>query len=219
MSLGKFLHLTLGFQRDKYFADLIGKIQANQTVADVDFDAIYPAELRKFTRLHFSPIEISRHVAMFLTEEKPQAKILDIGSGAGKFCLIGSKCTAGHFVGIERRASLHVIAEQIAEFYSFQNVEFILDNITQHSLKPYDAFYIFNSFYENISFDENITDEVSLQQPNYDTFSAYVKQELEKMPIGTRLATYFCSKSIAPDSYELQQNTFNENLKLWIKKQ
>jgi Methyltransferase domain len=217
MSVVNYIQRVLGLHSEKYFAGLFENIKAKKTVADVDFDAIFPDDIQKFTRLHFSPIEVSKHVAKFLTQKKSNAKILDIGSGAGKFCMVGSLFTDGHFTGVEQRESLHVIANEIAETHFLQKVEFILENIVNIPFGDFDGFYIFNSFYENVSFDDNITDEINLSQPNYDTYSAYVKQELDKMPVGTRLATYFCSRSIAPDSYKLIEDTFNENLNFWEK--
>jgi SAM-dependent methyltransferase len=217
MSLLKFLHRSFGYGTASYFTSLFENIKANITVIDSDFDAIFPNDLQKFTRLHFSPIEVSKYAAYFLTENKKGAKILDIGSGAGKFCFIGSLVTDGHFVGVEQRESLHNIATEISDTYHLQGVELLLENILNIPFDSFDGFYIFNSFYENLSFDENITDEINLKQPNYDTYSAYVKQELDKMPVGTRLVTYFCSRSIAPDSYKLIEDTFNENLNFWEK--
>jgi hypothetical protein len=217
MLLLKLLHRTFGYKSKNYFTMLFENIKSDLTVIDSDFDVIFPKDIQKFTRLHFSPIEVSKYVARFLTANKSNARILDIGSGAGKFCFIGSLTTQGFFVGIEQRESLHYIANDIAETYAIANTDFILDNVINLSFTDFEGFYIFNSFYENVSFDENITDEVNLKQPNYDTYSAYVKEELDKMPIGTRLATYFCSKSIAPDSYIQIEDTFNKNLKLWEK--
>jgi Protein-L-isoaspartate(D-aspartate) O-methyltransferase (PCMT) len=219
MSLLKFLHRSFGYGTESYFTSLFENIKSNITVIDGDFDAIFPYVLQKFTRLHFSPIEVSKYAANFLTENKKGAKILDIGSGAGKFCFVGSLVTDGYFVGVEQRESLHTIANEIVETYHLQGVEFLFDNIINIPFDSFDGFYIFNSFYENVSFDDNITDEVNLKQPNYDAYSTYVKEQLDKMPVGTRLATYFCSRSIAPDSYVQVENTLNENLKLWEKEQ
>jgi Methyltransferase domain len=219
MSLINSIQRVFGFKSEKYYSQLLNNIKTNIAVPDSDFDAIFPDDIQKFTRLHFSPIEVSKHVAKFLTQKKPNAKILDIGSGAGKFCMVGSLFTDGHFTGVEQRESLHVIANEIAETHFLQKVEFILENILNIPFGDFDGFYIFNSFYENVSFDDNITDEINLSQPNYDAYSTYVKDELDNMPIGTRLATYFCSRSVAPDSYELVDDTFNENLNLWIKTQ
>jgi SAM-dependent methyltransferase len=196
---------------------LFQDIKLGLTVADAYFDEIFPEEVEKFARLHFTPIEIAKHVSKYLTETKLGAKVLDIGSGAGKFCMVGSVVTDGFFVGIEQRESLVIAANKIANNNSLFNTEFIYGNIVNVPFKDFDAFYIFNSFYENVSFDENLTDEVSLKQPNYDNYSNFVKQQLDNMPIGTRLATYFCSRSIAPDSYEQVDDTFNNNLKLWHK--
>ncbi|MBK9736331.1 MAG: hypothetical protein IPO92_15780 [Saprospiraceae bacterium] len=49
----------------------------------------------------FTPVDVSILAARYLATNE-DSKILDIGSGAGKFCLIGSACSEGTFTGVEQ---------------------------------------------------------------------------------------------------------------------
>src|ERR1700693_5043534 len=53
------------------------------------FCQLYPLTVQKLDKLHWSPLTIIWEAVKFLAKEK-DAKILDIGSGAGKFCLAGA---------------------------------------------------------------------------------------------------------------------------------
>ena len=100
------------------------KLTIGSAVYD-DFDGIYPEEVRPMAFTHFTPIEIAIRAAKFLVQ-KSGTKVLDIGSGAGKFCMIGSVCTNGHFTGVEQRGNLHLLAEQIFKKYQLKRKYFFL---------------------------------------------------------------------------------------------
>ncbi len=144
-------------------------------------------------------------------------KVLDIGAGAGKFCMIGSASTSGNFTGVEYRKSLYDLAIEIKKKYKLRNSSFLNKNIVNIDFKKFEAFYFFNSFYENVAPFERVTTEKEPSDNLYYEYSSYVKQELERMPIGTRLATYHSGSSITPSSYTLINSEFEEKLKLWEK--
>ena len=156
-------------------------------------------------------------VAAFYLAEKSGVKILDIGAGAGKFCMIGSACTEGYFVGVEQRESLCLAARDISEKYHLTNVEFIHSNIMDVSFKEFDGFYFFNSFYENISILPSIDTEFELKRELYYEYSSYVKAQLDDMPIGTKLVTFHSFLKEIPDSYAVMFSNFDEKLKFWEK--
>ena len=71
-------------------------IEKGISIEDDEFDEIYPEEIRPMAFTHFTPVEMAIKAAKYLVQ-KSGTKVLDIGSGAGKFCMIGSACTDGHF--------------------------------------------------------------------------------------------------------------------------
>jgi Methyltransferase domain len=192
------------------------KIQANVELTDSDFNQIFTKKARDIAEIHFTPIKIAKLAATYLAAEKG-LKILDVGAGTGKFCLVGATCTEGYFVGVEQRKSFHNQACRIAKKYQINNTEFICANITDISFKDFDAFYIFNPFYENISRIGKIDNDVELKPEFYLDYSEYVKNQLSLMPMGTKLVTYFSFMKEIPESYELQAATYDNKLKFWEK--
>jgi SAM-dependent methyltransferase len=192
------------------------KIKSNKKVKDNVFDAIYSNGLKEVAEIHFSPIEVVKKAAQYLVKKKGD-RILDIGSGAGKFCMIGSVFTDGFFTGVEQRKHLHELAKSIFETHNLSNVVFIHANIMDISFTDFDGFYCFNPFYENINPSGKMDDLIELKRTLYDDYSSYVKAQLESKPLGTKLVTYFSYLTEIPDSYRLQFSDFEGKLKMWEK--
>jgi Methyltransferase domain len=192
------------------------KIKSNKKVKDNVFDALFSNELKEVAEIHFSPIAVAQKAAQYLVQKKGD-RILDIGSGAGKFCMIGSVLTEGFFTGVEQRKHLHDLAISISETHNLSNLTFLNANITDISFQNFDGFYSFNPFYENINPIGKMDDLVELKRELYDDYSLYVKMQLDLKPIGTKLVTYFSYLTEIPDSYRLQFSDFEGKLKMWEK--
>ena len=195
---------------------IFDSIKSDIEVLDKDFNLIYPKYIQKVADIHFSPVKIAKLAAFYLMD-KDGTKILDIGSGAGKFCMIGSACTEGVFVGIEQRTKLSKLAQKLSKRYNLTNITFINANIKDVSFKDFDAFYMFNSFYENISVMGAIDNTIDLNRELYKEYSTYVREQLDTLPVGTRLVTYYSFLTEIPDSYEVQFAIIDEKLKMWEK--
>jgi len=191
-------------------------LKSGVNVNDDDFNTIYPPPIRVAAEFHFTPVDVAKFAAQVLVN-RPGMRVLDIGSGAGKFCMIGATCTNGHFTGVEQRETLCQLSNQLAEGYMLSNVSFVHSNITDIGFDGFDAFYFFNSFYENINRDNPIDSSVKLDRRRYDEYSLCVRQKLDAMPLGTRLATYFSYLDEVPGSYMVRMTYFNGYLKLWEK--
>ena len=191
-------------------------IHSNVTVDDELFNALYTQRIEAIADIHFTPIEVAKVAAQYLAD-RVGIRVLDIGSGAGKFCMVGAVTTEGNFTGIELRVDLHDSSAQIALAYQLTNLEFIHSNITDIAFGAYEAFYCFNSFYENISATGHIDETIELTREHYESYSAYVCEQLDTMPIGTKLVTYFSHLREVPDSYSVQHTDFENKLKMWKK--
>lgn len=191
-------------------------LESDLEVEDKDFDLIYPSKIKAVAATHFTPVKVSKIAAFYLADRKG-VKVLDIGAGAGKFCMIGSACTDGYFTGIEQRKTLWQVARRISKRYNLTNVKFINANIIDISFKDFDAFYFFNAFYENISILGKINDEIELSRELYEKYSDYVKEQLDLKPIGTKLVTYYSFLNEVPDSYKVQFSALDDKLKFWQK--
>lgn len=191
-------------------------LKLNLEVADEEFNAIYPEWVRTLARRHWTPIEVSIKVAEFLVD-KPETKVLDIGSGPGKFCMVGATYTKGHFTGVEQRYGLVDLSKKLARAYRIQNIDFIHANITSIKFKEYDAFYFYNSFHENIDLTAKIDDTVNSNTELYNLYHQYVYEQLSLAPVGTRLATYWSAKKEIPSSYQVKYSFRDGLLLFWEK--
>jgi hypothetical protein len=93
----------------------------------------------------------------------------------------------------------------------------IYENIREIKFEAFDAIYFFNAFYENIVQSAPIDNSVELDKMLYVAYSWYMRKQLDAMPVGTRLATYFSYLDEVPDSYEIQCVDFDNKLKMWVK--
>ena len=107
--------------------------QDPRSVEDEKFDQIYPARIRKLSPLQWTPVRVATEAAKLLVTA-PGTRVLDIGCGPGKFCLVGAALTHGHFTGIEQRADLATAARKAAATLQVANVEIIHGNVMEIAL-------------------------------------------------------------------------------------
>ncbi|MEO6548802.1 MAG: methyltransferase domain-containing protein [Ferruginibacter sp.] len=184
---------------------------------DDQFDLLYPASMQSLARDHWTPLEVIRKAAAFLAADK-NVKILDIGSGVGKFCLGAAHFMPhAYYTGIEQRLSLVEYAENTRINLDFENIEFIHGNFTQLDFGNYDHFYFFNSFYENFGFTEKIDNNVDHSHKLYQYYTQHLMKQLELKPVGTRLATFHSLEDEIPKDFLTVGSEVDNHLKFWIK--
>lgn len=150
---------------------LAERIAAGEAL-DTEFDALLPSAARHLSRQFWTPLGVGYQVAEWL-ELGGARSLLDVGSGVGKLCACvalrsaRSGRTPGLCVaGIEQRASLVAIAEQVAHDLEIQ-VNFTTARITDTQyatprdsrdgqagkvqLAAADAYYLYNPFGENLT--------------------------------------------------------------------
>lgn len=185
--------------------------------SDDAFNSLYPLYIKELAPLHWTPIEVAKKAAAFLAAS-PGDKILDIGSGPGKFCLSGAyHHPEAFFYGIEQRNDLVYCAAITKEMLGLNNVTFINGNLLHLDFSQFDHFYFFNSFYENLPGTDKIDNKLDYSRHLYNEYNRFLYDQLEKMPAGTRLVTYHNSEEEAPKGYHLAASTNGHLLKYWIK--
>lgn len=185
---------------------------------DVAFDWLYPERIQLLSKRHWTPMKVAKKAARFLAK-KPGAKILDIGSGVGKFALIGAHCFPdAFFYGVEQRSELHHYALAAKEYTKTNNADFIHGNFTQIDLAEYDHFYFYNAFFENLDSHGRIDHQMEYSTSLYTYYSRYLYKELDAKPSGTRLATFHSLEDEIPPSYQMVDVSADFMLKAWIKK-
>jgi len=184
---------------------------------DISFDHLYPEHIKRLSQLHWTPVDIAKKAAFFLAV--PNSKVLDIGSGVGKFCITAAAhFPQTQFIGIEQRKELFHYAEIAKEEIILDNVSFIHGNLTNLNYADYDHFYFYNSFYENIEPGSRIDYAVRTSFELYERYSRFVYAMLDAKKTGTRLVTYHAREIQIPISYTLIDNSYNKQLKMWIRK-
>ena len=185
-------------------------------LTEIGFTTLLSLNLKQASQLYFTPIDIAQTAAEWLTANN-ELKVLDIGSGLGKFCIAGARFSDKHFYGVEHRNSLVELANKLANYYETENVTFLNTNILEIDFSEYDSFYFFNSFYENLETEQRLNDEVELTEDLYQSYLEYTEKQLDGLKVGTRLVTYFGNNFEVPNSYQRVRDVFDGALKLWIK--
>lgn len=183
---------------------------------DLEFDQNYSEPVRRLSAIHWSPVDVCRMAAQLLVKG-PATRVLDIGCGPGKFCMIGAMTTEGHFTGIEQRKRLVRAARSLLSKHAVKNAEIFHGNITGVDFRAFDAFYLFNPFEENILPDLRIDHGVELGSELYSEYTRHVRLELSRMPVATRIVTYCGDCTEIPECYLPEETAFGDKLILWVK--
>lgn len=184
---------------------------------DETFHQLYSTEIAALASRHWTPIAIAKEAASFLAVGR-QPRILDIGSGVGKFCMVGAKYhPEAFFAGIEQRPQLTKIAQQISQELQLTNTTFFTGDFSEIDFSDFQHFYFYNAFYENL-IDNDSIDQTIVQTPElFNLYNRKLYKLFKKLPSGTRIASFHSSDNEMPNDYEVVGVGSNEDLKFWIK--
>ncbi len=185
--------------------------------SDEQLHLVYPKAIQLLAARHWTPLNISQMVVEFLAPHK-DVKVLDIGSGAGKFCLAGGYYKQhASFYGIEQRKDLVAHAEIARNILGLNNVHFIRGNLTELDFKQFDSFYFYNSFYENLMDTDKIDNKIKCTPALYNYYNRKLYEKLDALETGTRLATFHSLEDHIPPTYQMVEVWVGSLLKFWIK--
>lgn len=187
---------------------------------DAAFDELLPLSLQAKSSLHFTPVDVARHAARLLAPV-PGMAVLDVGAGAGKFCLAAALAMPGvQFVGVEWRPHLVRIATRIAAASRQSNVRFVAGDAFALDWSGYDAFYFYNPFAEQL-FDPGLALDrtIALDAANFVRYATAVRQRLAQARLGTRVVTYHGFGAPLPPGYKRMRSDLigTDRVELWIK--
>ncbi len=189
----------------------------NYLSGDDEFNELYPFSIQVHSRRHWTPIHIIKLACSFLGE--PGSRILDIGSGVGKFCLVGAHLhPEAQFTGIEQRNNLVRHAQRAQKTLNLKNVDFIQGNFTHLDMGKYDHFYFYNSFFENLDSFDRIDSTVDYSEELYQFYVAHLSKQLSQRPPGTKIVTYHSLQEEIPRSYQLVESFEDGDLNFWQKR-
>lgn len=199
---------------------LLRQLRKRVNVSDLEFDRIFPAWARRLSERHWTPVDVARRAAYLLCPDR-NARILDVGAGVGKFCILGSLVTRATFLGVEQRTTFVQTACEVANQVGATQAQFLHGNACDVDWRPFDGIYLFNPFYEHISTMAGDLDiDPILRSP--DSFYGYIAMTLDKLAEtadGTRVALYHGFGGVLPDSFHLVhcERIGTSNLELYIK--
>jgi SAM-dependent methyltransferase len=189
-----------------------------RVVDDDAFDAIYSGAVRARSSQYWTPVAVARRAAAILTS-KGAHRVLDVGSGPGKFCFVGALTTAAHFTGVEHRGHLVEIARRVASQWYVPRVSFVHGDIQSIDWSAFDGYYFFNPFAENYFGEDRLDASVELSPERFERDLAFVVAALDRAPLGTPVVLYHGLGRAMPPGYDLWRTepAGTDVLELWMR--
>ena len=187
--------------------------------SDVEFDSAYDKQIRELSRQHWTPVRVAARVAHLLTRAGA-TRILDVGSGAGKFCIVGALSTDAEFVGVERRGYLVDVAKQTALRFGADRATFVHASADSFPFDGFNGVYLYNPFYEQISrFLTQIDGGIERSPLMYRHFVRSTMNNLAAMAPPVAVVTFNGFGGLMPPEYDFRgdEPAGNDQLELWVK--
>jgi predicted RNA methylase len=181
-------------------------------VTDPRFDtAAYPPEIVELSAINWTRVFIAVMAARMLATSE-STRVLDVGSGCGKFCIVAALTCPGQFTGIEIREDLHAAAVKAAEDLQADNAHFLLGDMADLDWSDYDSYYFYNPFYGKLVQASGGAEFLRQTQ--------IVQERLRSRPRGTRVVTHHGFGGDMPAEYERSERHLVGAgiLELWIRR-
>ncbi len=207
-------------ERGPSAAEIAMSIRSGTCPSDRLFDRFLPYDLRRVSRQHWTPLVVALRVAEWL-DLIGVRQVVDLGSGAGKFCVAAAVASRCSFVGIEQRPGLVEAARALAQLFGVEErVQFVHGTLGRRAIPAADAYYLYNPFGENLfELDENLGDDVELSAERYRRDIAQTEAFFDAAPAGTIVVKYNGFGGQMPPSYEevLVDREMPNVLRMWRK--
>lgn len=188
-------------------------------MVDRVFDEVFEPSVRARSAMYWTPVEVAMRASELLAA-KPNATILDIGAGVGKFCIIAAAARENVRVrGVEHRPHFVAAARKAARAIGVE-VDFQVGTLEDVDPTSVDGVYLFNPFAENLSAKEDrLDDTVELSEERFWRDVRAAEEFLKAARVGTRVVTYCGFGGSIPEGYELvRRENCAGTLELWVKK-
>ncbi len=187
---------------------------------DATFDALYAAPIRARSSRFWTPIAVASRAARLFAQHGVH-RVLDVGSGPGKFCLTAAAtCPELELTGIEQRPHLVQAARAVAAQLRLDNARFVAGAIAELPWPELDGLYLYNPFAENVYTEVTPIDAtVELSTPRYMADVRFVGEVIRDAPVGTVVMTYHGFGGPIPLSYDLvhAERAHTDWLRVWVK--
>src|SRR5690606_17269718 len=109
-----------GLGRGPSAPEIAMAIRSGQCRSDRVFDRFLPYDLRRVSGQHWTPLVVALRVAEWLNIAGVR-HVVDLGSGAGKFCVAAAIASRCSFVGVEQRPRFVDAARALAHSFGVEN--------------------------------------------------------------------------------------------------
>lgn len=128
---------------------VVETLKSHGAPPDEAFDQFLPEPMRRLSRRYWTPLAVVARAAQWLDECNVRT-VVDIGSGAGKFCVAAALAGRCHLTGLEHRGQLVAASRELARTFGVNDrTSFIHGALGEVSLPRADAYYLYNPFEEN----------------------------------------------------------------------
>ena len=184
--------------------------------ADSAFDALLPDHLRLLSRRYWTPVDVALRATALLCPSR-ETRVLDIGSGVGKLCVVGATSGTGRWCGIEQHEPFVHAARMLASTLGVADrTTFLHGNALALDWNEFDAIYLYNPF-------ESPLHDVDPRQHrvNFRTQVAQVQERLAILRDRFRVVTLDGFGGAMPSSYQLvhhELSALGASLALWVQR-
>lgn len=187
---------------------------------DAAFDALYPARVRAGSSIFWTPVAVASRAAQLLAHHGAR-RVLDLGSGPGKFCLVAA-CVRPEmaFTGVEHRQHLVAAATLAGQLLGLGNVHFHAGDATAFAWRDVDALYLYNPFAENnVRERDHLDHTVELSRPRFMADVSRVVAALSAASVGLTMVTYHGFGGPIPATWKLvhAELAHTDWLRVWVK--
>jgi hypothetical protein len=187
--------------------------------SDAEFDSAYDLQIRELSQQHWTPVRVAARVAQLLTRAGA-TRILDVGSGAGKFCIVGALSTDAEFVGVEQRGYLVDIAKRTSLRFGAARATFVHANVAGFPFEGFNGVYLYNPFHEQISkYLTQIDGGIERSPGVYRQLVRSTMEKLAAMAPPVAVVTFNGFGGSMPPEYDFRgdEPAGNDQLELWVK--
>jgi hypothetical protein len=186
--------------------------------ADQAFDRLLPDHLRVLSHKYWTPVDVAIRATSLLCPAS-RTRILDVGSGVGKLCVVGAMSASGMWCGVEQHEPLVHAARMLASTLGVaERTTFLHGDALAVDWNEFDAIYLYNPF-------ETPPSDVDprRQMIDFRALVACVERRLATLRDQVRVVTLNGFGGAMPASYELvyheRISAVGLNLALWIQGQ
>ena len=199
------------------YAALARSLRRRSLLDDAAFDQVFPSAQRFRSWLHWTPVDVALRATALLAAGRC-SRVLDVGSGVGKLCLIGAATTPATWFGIERDVDMVRAANAAAaDMHLEHRVQFIHGDITALDWTTFDAIYLYNPFAEILYAGD---DDALARRERYVADIDFVQNQLAQAAPGTRVVTYHGFGGEMPSGFENihREAAREDELCVWLKR-